>query len=948
MATTIGPDMMIEPPSPESLDHEPALPFQRTAPMSDPSSQQLRPSTSQASPRAKPPPPNPPFVFPARPSSSSAPAPFPRVTGRRPRSAIELQSTVSKGSAEDERVVSRSPALPAFSFNPGASLPSSLERDNMFLSPPQSPSAPNSPRLTPNRPTGHRHRRGGSEFVGGSIRDGEAITVMNNSPTKLESGKPSPLLQPTTPRRGHAHRRSAAISSHDLSSIIVPPSTPNVRGSSAPTSPTVSERLSGPSLPVLDQPVETDKVPSPVPELLLDRVSGPAPVPVPVEQPSKPAARNRVGFSDTLEYIPRPLSVVSTDTSSTVRPGHSVSGSISSVISLSNADRDVNHLSGASSAPKLSDSRPSTAGAVMERTQSAQEHDPAPHSPRRRGSIPLLGSLPPTDLLNPATPSPTRSAKKWSFFGLDPFASASPTRTEAESPCSTISHLRVSEGSSTKRGAALGPLESGGNAGALKPLGKKRSKKQKKVKSWAGSILSRKGKHRHSKHKKRAPTPPPPRRFEPEDEPDDAMHMFPEPEPPVPCVTDTQSWENWTFPKASNLSDEDASYPMIDLDAALGPFNTPLPRNPEWEAAQRAGGRVKKQLHSAAGMSRFSGPGMHYHRRAESAPELAPFEAGRFGFRRFGSSSTMADVFEEDEEDEEDSASSSAGPSTPAISAPAAETPKSKMQPKEESHNACQGHVQVSGTVSSLAESKQLQFREADNASSTLASAKQEPTNVCCDDGFLGEPTAPYSAGRPSPGDENHSSATPSPRHAFRPKDLAPVEVSPLNLPTASLGPVSPWSMTQSSAFPSPRSQMSYDAHCISTAPSSITEDNFQSLLMGEPGPEVRISVDDTPSLTSSNSTMTRDSLFPQHPQARYPPLNEHPRPASFTSTSFGRRRSSLASLSRLINSSHGERSKLSIEVTLDNEPEKKAKASKTKRLSRMMQFWKSKDGSTS
>lgn len=953
MATTIGPDMMIEPPSPESLDHEPALPLQTTAAMSDLSSHQARALTSQASPRAKPPPPNPPFVFPARPSSSSAPAPFPRVTGRRPRSAIELQSTALKASAEDERVVSRSPALPAFSFNPGASLPSSLERDNMFLSPPQSPSAPNSPRLNPNRPTGHRHRRGGSEFVGGSIRDGEAITVMNNSPTKLESGKPSPLLQPTTPRRGHAHRRSAAISSHDLSSIIVPPSTPNARGSSAPTSPTVSDRLSGPSLPVLDRPVETDKVPAIVPELVLDGMSGSAPVPAAVEQPQKPAVRNRVGFSDTLEYIPRPLSVVSTDTSSTVRPGHSVSGSISSVISLSNVDRDVNHLPGSSSAPKLSDSRPSTAGAVMERTQSAHEHEEAPQSPRRRGSIPLLGSLPPADMLNSATPSPTRSAKKWSFFGLDPFASASPTRTEAENTSSTVSHLCVSEGSSTKRGTAFDPLESGGSLRGLKPLSKKRSKKQKKVKTWAGSILSRKGKHRHSKHKKRAPTPPPPRRFEPEDELDDAIYMFPEPEPPVPCLTDTQSpgngdWENWTFPKASTLSDEDTSYPMIDLDAALGPFNTPLPRNPEWEAAQRAGGRVKKQLHSAAGMSRFSGPGMHYHRRAESAPELAPFEAARFGFRRFGSTSTMADVFEEDEEEEEHSAGSSAGPSTPAIGAPAAETPKPNMQPMEESGIALQTHVQASGAgVSSQAESRQLTFREADDASVNLASATPGPTHPRCDDGFLCEPTPPYSAGTPSPSDENHSSATPSPRHVFRPKDLDPVEVSPLNLPTASLGPASPWSMTQSSAFPSPRSQMSYDAHCISTAPSSITEDSFQSLLMGEPGPEVRISVDDTPSLTSSNSTMTRDSLFPQHPQARYPPLNEHPRPASFTSTAFGRRRSSLASLSRLINSSHGERSKLSIEVTLDSEPEKKAKASKTKRLSRMMQFWKSKDGST-
>jgi hypothetical protein len=140
---------------------------------------------------------------------------------------------------------------------------------------------------------------------------------------------------------------------------------------------------------------------------------------------------------------------------------------------------------------------------------------------------------------------------------------------------------------------------------------------------------------------------------------------------------------------------------------------------------------------------------------------------------------------------------------------------------------------------------------------------------------------------------------------------------------------------------------MSYDAHCISTAPSSITEDNFQSLLMGEPGPEVRISVDDIPSLTSSNSTMTRESLFAQNPQARHPPLNEQQRPASFTSTAFGRRRSSLASLSRLINSSHGERSKLSIEVSMDSEPEKKVKGSKAKRLSRMMQFWKHKDSNT-
>jgi len=505
----------------------------------------------------------------------------------------------------------------------------------------------------------------------------------------------------------------------------------------------------------------------------------------------------------------------------------------------------------------------------------------------------------------------------------------------------------VAERNSTERVADVALTGFAESPDAPKPLTKKRSKKKKKVKTWAGSILSRKSKHRHGKQKRRAPTPPPPRPFDPiEDEDDSGLDISLEPEASNLQSSENGDLQTWTFPKPVQSQDEDTSYQMIDLDAALGPFNTPLPRNPEWEAAQKAGGLVKKQLHSAAGMSRFTGPGMHYyHRRAESAPELVPFEGGRFGFRRFGSSSSMADVFEEDEEEEEEeSGESSTGASTPAAGTSIAEKPEDRPQIVEQLQNAHQNPVGVNSVASSLAETQSV---EADDASKTAKSVSDQPTISGYDEAVLIEPTPPYLTEFPGSSLSDASSVTPSPRHVFRPKDLAPVEVSPLNLPAASLGPVSPWSMTQSSAFPSPRSPMSYDAQCISTAPSSITEDNFQSLLMGEPGPEVRISVDDIPSLTSSNSTMTRESLFAQNPQARHPPLNDQPRPASFTSTAFGRRRSSLASLSRLINSSHGERSKLSIEVPMDSEPEKKAKASKTKRLSRMMQFWKSKEGNT-
>ncbi|KAK3943735.1 hypothetical protein QBC46DRAFT_253798 [Diplogelasinospora grovesii] len=917
-----------------------------------------------SSPRIHPPLPNPPFVFPARPSSSSAPSSFSRASGRRPRSEIQIREPAQGLGIEHQRRPSNSPALPAFSFNPGASLPPPPP-GSAFLSPPQTPTAPASPRAIPARPTGPGHKRGGSEFVGGKIRDGEAITVMGTSPTKSESGMASPMLQPTKPagRRGHAHRRSAAISSHDLSSIILPPQNQNLRGSSAPSSPAATQRTDKQEFPVPEvSPAQSE------PNLSLSsgasEESGATATMtgVQLQQPPKPIARNRVGFSDTLEFIPRPLSLVSTDTSSTVtaRPGHSVSGSISSVISATNVEREVHSPLEASTTSTSSDRRPSTAGAILERTQSSQEPEQPLPSPRRRGSIPFLGALPPPTPVSPATPSPTKSGKKWSFFGLDPFVAASPTKSRPVSASSSESQAKdaAPARSSLEQKPDTPVTEPRDDVADEKPVNRKRSKKQKKVKTWAGSILSRKSKARHGKQKRRTPTPPPPRETEAEEEEDSdeaVIDMTTEPESEMPALMVKKS-------RAAPVSDEDASYPMIDLDAALGPFNTPLPRNAEWEAAQRAGGLVKKQLHSAAGMSRFTGPGMHYHhRRAESAPALAPVDVGRFGFKSWNSSSTMADVFEEDEEedDEDSTTKTTTGQSTPLAETPVSGKPESmafagsasggdSIKTNDNKSVAADDYVDPSASVkhkgSDLSKDENLSGHKKVRSEHSAASLHDDVLEQFPQTQEMAEFPGDYSI---AVGTCN--SATPSPRHFTRAKDLAPVEVAPLNLPAPSLAPTSPYSMTQSSAFPSPRSPMSYDAHRISTAPSSITEDNFHSLLMGEPGPEVRISVDDIPSLTSSNSTMTRESIFAQNPQARHPPLADQPRPASFTSTAFGRRRSSLASLSRLISSSHGERSKLSMEVPMDSEPEEhKTKMSKAKRLSRMIKFWKPKDSKES
>ncbi|XXG94596.1 E2 ubiquitin-protein ligase peroxin 4 [Hypoxylon texense] len=852
-------------------------------------------SSPQPSPRINVPPPNPPFVFPSRPSSSSAPSSFSRSTGRRPQSAIELQSRTLDLGGETVTRSSRSPALPDFSFNPGVNLSpdtasrptrspalpdfsfnpgATLAPDESLLSPPLSPQ---SPRIIPSR-TGHR--RGGSEFVGGKLKAGESISVMSTSPTRSEGGFASPKMSPTEghTRRGHAHRRSGAISSHDLTMILKPNNSPTLRGNSAPSSPAdFGDKYRNFPEPNIEPP-KIEPTPQQTKEEEIQETST-----QPTSQPSsppKPTARTRVGFSDTLEFIPRPLSLVSTDTSST-----------------------------------------------------------------------LTGSFE-----EPADPSPSKTPKRWSFFSLEPFITAgSPTRTRPVSSSSSEAQDKNSE-STTPSGEAeheRNLVAGASQSGDVKTTGRK--KKQKKVRSWAGSILTRKSKSRSQKSKskrRRSQTPPLQQALMTESTSD---HLFEAPITPMVMITGpTQPQAELATPEPGQEPEDDFPYPMIDLDAALGPFNTPLTRDPQWEEAQRAGAAPKRQLHSAAGLRGFSGPGMHYHRRAESAPEMPPFEAARFGIHRFGSSSTMADVFEEDEEEDErgsaktssdasnsDGADGSADDSSSSSSDDdAASTPTQEHEPSKAGSSDTQqtaASVKRKGSGSSLEMQRPGSRMRTENGTSGLREEViiEEPSYVASGHHFVFPVTS-----------EAPDSGMPSPRTIVD-SEVDPLEVNGATTPAATVAPTTPYSMSYSPSFPSPRSPMSYDAHRISTTPSSVTdENNYHSLLMGEPGPElVRISVD-VPSLTSSNSTMTRESSFIPGVRPRNMPFHDQ-RPASFTSTAFGRRRSSLVSLSRLISTAHGgERSKLSMEVPCDTEPEKKAKMSKSKRLSRMMQFWKPK-GST-
>ncbi|TEA22773.1 hypothetical protein C8034_v005200 [Colletotrichum sidae] len=971
MATIAGPETIMGTSGAQHLDDLSLQPLPLPV-MLDNSTSTASFSGQHQNPRTMPPLPNPPFVFPARPSSASAPSSFSRATGRRPLSAIEIHDRSNFGAMPDtiERPT-KSPALPNFTFNPGAS----LSPDSALLSPPLSP-PPASPRLVPspssaNRPGGHGHRRGGSEFVGGSIRSGDPITVTSTSPTRSESGFASPAFQlpPTkpNPRRGHQHRRSAALSSHDLSLILQPPAAGPLRGSSAPTSPADYDRRLD-SQPA-GQSEKTLKTVESEPALKAPRESSTPSTDASTNSSgraspaARPVTRARVGFSDTLEFIPRPLSMVSSDTSSTVtaRPGgHSVSGSISSIISIptmTNIEAEPVVPLVLTPSRQNNESRPSTAGAVLERSQSIQS---VGASPRRRNSIPTLNNVLEAGAVSPPMPSPTKTPKRWSFFGLDPFAaSALPLRTRPVSSSSSESASKPNSSASSSSEHISDPTGSG--YASDQNMDGKKARKKKKVKNWAGSILTRKEKRRAKKCKDLDLSGESVGRTEPMEQQQQEPVFLAEPEIEVEPVTPTllvtdsssepQTLQEWK-PRPLSAQD-DSSFPMIDLDAALGPFNTPLPNNPEWEAAQRASASSKRQLHSAQGMKGFSGPGMHYHRRAESAPEMVPFEGGRFGIHRFGSSSTMADVFEEDEEDEDHPARLAAR-SNRAVPKPVVEDEESSDEEVTPSANGTVKApiLEVNETPCIVDDSStDVGSVTTDKEGLKMAySMKSEKSVASLQDRAIPEEPQPeipefHTSSLFHETAESTGSETPSPRRNLAGKDLAPVDVSPLHLPTPSNVPVSPYSMSHASSFPSPRSPMSYDAQRISTAPSSVNEENnFQSLLLGEPGPEVRLSVD-IPSLTSSHSTMTRDSSFANHPQFRPESFrNDQQRPVSVSSAAFGRRRSSLASLSRLISSSHGERSKLSMEVSYDGETDKKHKSSKTKRLSRMMRFWKPKD----
>ncbi|KAL8942597.1 MAG: hypothetical protein Q9216_001579 [Gyalolechia sp. 2 TL-2023] len=863
-----------------------------------------------------PPPPNPPFVFPMLPSPDA------EASSKGTASTADLMSNSRSKSRSRPQQLSFN-TLPDFTFHPSPSGSKTPE--------PDTPSSPNKSQMGPPHHGGHR--RNGSEFIGGDGRNA-SVGLMSTSPTKGEGVLPPPPGARTGPpagRRGHAHRRSGAISSHDVSNILKPST--ELRSGSAPTTP--SDPLVQPSLPpVLDRSTFQPTTSLPSSDSLPP--SHPPHVSSTVGQ-----MRPRVGFSDHVEFIPRPLSTISSETSSslsTIRPSHSVTGSISSVISAGNA-----------SPPSAKSSKPLAVDGLDEETA-------LPHSSEERLLPPSSGESPGEHSHNiPESSNVTiesgdsndLSPRSGVFDNSHGELGADQFNPDADAP----NNLRVSGTPDTLRSRRR-PISS-----ANSPIARPRtspepkvSKRQRKVKSWAGSFLARKARnslHEDSLNGQGSPTAKT-SSVAMADLPLEHLNF----DEDRTCVIDTapqslkaslagMDCSSSSAAESSPNSDTDESAEILDLDAEYGPSSLG-PSFEEVTGSRSVGAR--RRLHSSGATGGFDGPGMHYHRRAESAPELAPVNRHLFGTARLGSSSAMEDVFEEDEEEAV----------TSQVNALELETDGQDRSEKDQGLNVEDMDVgiderdPVSGEQPFVATMKNQNdhsdMRWAASATPTAVPNKLRSVEIVGADEEPREPTAAKSA--------NELSFTPA---------LAndPFTGRPMSAPMQQMFP------TPNPAFATPEiyssavstpdfSQTSFEGPRLHTANSSITDrGTLSSFRVGDHGFDLRASADDVPSLTSSASIMTNpylprvsSSVHTRTSADRPPSLSVAIAPR--TRPENASKRSSLASLSRFVGGSYAEKSKLNIEERAQPEDSEKSEKKKGKRISRLMRFWKSKEKVTS
>ncbi|QIW96119.1 hypothetical protein AMS68_001637 [Peltaster fructicola] len=839
---------------------------------------------------------NPAFSFPMKPLTPSVSNEV-QDAPRRPMSML-LQPASS--SSSHKRTAS---ALPTFTFN------ASDTSGRLDDTPPQTP---DENMMSSGTPVRKGHRRGGSEFVGGDSRFGvnNAITT---SPTKLEA----PLLPEIShsPGRRHAHRRSVAVSSHDLSHIM----------SAGNKSPRLSSSL--PSSP-LDMPTLQ---PAPIftrPTITTTGSQEEQHHPQLDESPVRPPSRPRVEFVEQVEIIPRPLSTISSETESsvsTVIGHHSLSNSINSVLSLGSPASAAHarkpsggHVRTASVAEPCVQHRSSIE--ISKRVEKEGEWLKSRSSPQEQSPISEPASA---TQLTIEEPQVFKRQKRLSHgFGLDR------RRSEPLISATTTDYTRLSALSLQEA-----MIRETARPSTSEAFVEKRSSGQK-LKQWALSKLHR----RHSK------TPSQPlasalrsesaesvdvpgkvsisRAVVAETDLDAVFGNVVESSPPRFAASPTQITFESASPmlesSRSSIIDLDADSPLVDLDAALGSTRTTL-----------SGSSHRRHMHSDRPLKATSATSGFLHRRAESEPVLMAFNYNRAGSN---AQKSMEDVFEEDEEDH---AAGEAGMGITMVDAD-----RSAFDPANPESQRLRRAARDSDRPSTSYMS----------STSQLVVATPERPASLVDDVITEESTML----EPSSDQIEIVEAHEEPRAASLEKSSDSSEASTLlGLPTLALPDdeaLSP-ETCHSSSFSSPdftRRQGSFEASRVGTSASSITDTRTtSSCTTGEGGHEVRISVDDVPSLTSSRSTMIstihannsrRDVAEPRVYEA-VPRLVD---PAEVAARR--KKRASIQSLSQLVGGTFGSKSKHdeSRPQTATLAAQVNVTKKKEHRLKKLM-FWRSK-----
>ena len=836
------------------------------------------------------------FVFPRK-------APSPSVThSTRPRSgttdAITLLAEIGvlppPGTAAAARL--RSPPTPSF--------PNRQRPVSMLVLPTQTlPSVTLAP-----APTG-RAQKGvtgdlpetDSPIIPAVVTKG--VPTEEESPVKKAAGPP-----PGYQRRGHAHRRSGAISSSDVWNLLSQ-STPSLPLQNSVPTPKADQPPATPEVK-LEASVTSVSRPHNVPKQSWSAPVSPACGAIAIPPPSPTLLDvdkkgSKVAFTGRVETIPRPPPPVS--------PVGAHGGSIGDVVSplirnpvtpttpatpptpsrpRSNTRNRSSSISSSQSplSPELQaqfahiTQRPSTAGAVLSPPISTE---PVPPVPALRIETAVTPQSPTSPIEAEIPKSPTKLC-----------APEKSEKPEEEKRARKKSHKKALSDGSPQTSSPSSPELFGTATEKDDKCSSKTSKgDRKKKKKHLKNFLFGKGKHskggKTGRALKRSPTPPSRHNsFRKQGEMElppawtESYVIMPEGSMAGRSLEELSSTMSPRYPGSG--SDRDS--PIIDLDAAMGPFNSPVVGS----GGRSSGGfsAAKRRMHSSGAggkMSIVSGVISNSlagtHRRSESMPEMGMplFDLAEYAGME------MEDVFEEDEEDEEESSSGSDSGSetdesedgdrqrmsTGGLGIGIQVTDGDGVTTWEEGvsvdwNNVPQGPRRSSlvPTLGSNGSLKNASIQEEDEPEEDTTATR--PTSIFShnNDSTKSQPPSPDYCSTPTslvPSAQS-STSTVTPTSAVStastlpdtPATSCPSESMPMNMPL----PSPPFAVPRTASPSSRRNSLTLKELVDLSLQEGSGFDPYadsEFRFLGEPGPEMRmsVSVEDVPSLTSSSSTMT-------------------------------------------------------------------------------------------